>query len=176
VLTKFEGCILIEDEIYVKLDFKQFSDQKYYIATKRGNVNPKFKYILHDKYVKMLMIWQVLCSCGKKITSFITSATMDRHMYIKECLKKRLLSLIHSHNSPVKFWPDLASCHYAGDTIEWYRTNNIDFIPKNHNPQNCPNLRQIKEYWSIVKGILRKSGWAAKDINSMRLRWYSASD
>jgi len=29
---------------------------------------------------------------------------------------------------------------------------------------------------SIVKSILRKSGGAAKDINSMRLRWNSVSD
>jgi len=64
----------------------------------------------------------------------------------------------------------------TGDTMEWYRTNNIDFISKIHNPPYCPKLRPIEEYCSIIKGILRKSGGAAKDINSMRLGWNSASD
>ena len=76
----------------------------------------------------------------------------------------------------VTFWPYFVSYHYAGDTMEWYRTYNIDFIPKTHNPRNCLKLLSIEEYSSIVKGILRKSSGAAKDINSMRLRWNSASD
>ena len=75
-----------------------------------------------------------------------------------------------------QFLARFGECHYYGDIMEWYRTNNIDFIPKIQNPPNYQKLRSIEEYWSIVKGILRKSGGAAKDINSMRLRWNSTSD
>ena len=60
--------------------------------------------------------------------------------------------------------------------MEWYRNNNFDFIPKIHNPPNFQKLRPIEKYWSIVKGILKKSGGAAKDTNSMRLEWNSASN
>jgi hypothetical protein len=76
--------------------------------------------------------------------------------YMKECLEKRILPIIRSHNVSVKFWPDLASCHYAKDTMNWYETNQVDAIPKTMNPPNCPQLRQIEQFWQSSKENSRK--------------------
>lgn len=56
VLTKFDRCILMDDQTYVKIDLKQLSGQKYCSATIRGNVTEKFKYVLLDEYAKKGMI------------------------------------------------------------------------------------------------------------------------
>jgi transposase len=171
VLTKFRGCILMDDETYVKNDFKQLPGQKFYISTMRGNVPDRYKFVHQEKYAKKLMIWQAICSCGIKSQAFVTSLKMNRQLYIKECLEKRVLPIIRSHNVPVKFWPDLTSCHYAKDTMNWYETNQVDVIPKDMNPPNCPQLRPIEQFWAIVKRKLKKSGKSATDAKQMLQKW-----
>ena len=70
---------------------------------------------------------------------------------LKECLQKRLLLLIKSHNNRPVFWPDLASIYYCKLAMEWYKKNNVKFVPKTENPPNCPELRVIEKYWAIIK-------------------------
>lgn len=171
VLTKNEGCLMMDDETYVKCDFRQLPGQKFYVSQFRGNVLPKYKYVLQDKYAKKMMIWQTICSCGKKSRSFVTNATMTSDLYVKECLQKRLLPFIRSHNCRVVFWPDLASCHYAKSTMAWYEKNGVEVLTKNMNPPNCPQLRPIEIFWAIVKRSLKKNGGASKDIASMTKKW-----
>jgi hypothetical protein len=171
VLTKFNGCIMQDDETYLKRDFRQLPGLKYYVSTIRGNVPSKYKFVCQDKYAKKYMIWQGICSCGLKSRSFVTSSNMDRHLYISECLQKRVLPFIRAHNSPVKFWPDLASCHYAKDTIEWYQANEVDFITKDLNPPNCPNLRPIEKYWAIMKRKLKKTESSVGTTKQLLQKW-----
>lgn len=175
VLTKFEGCLIMDDETYVKADFKQLPGQKFYVASMRGNVPSKYKFVCQDKYAKKYMVWQAICSCGRKSRAFVTSQTMTSNLYVKECLEKRILPFVASHNVPVKFWPDLASCHYARSTMAWYEAKKVDVIPKDMNPPNCPKLRPIEEYWATVKKILKKNGGASKDINQMLKKWNQAA-
>lgn len=103
----------MDDETYVKRDFKQLPGQKYYVSSIRGNVPNRYKFVQQDKFAKKYLIWQCICSCGLKSRTFVTSSTLNADLYIKECLQKRLLPFIRSHRSSVKFWPDLASIHYA---------------------------------------------------------------
>ena len=171
VLTVQGGCIMMDDETYVKCDFKQLPGQKFYVSKIRGNVPKKFKYVLQDKFAKKLMIWQAICSCGLKSKGFVTNRTMNGSLYIEECLEKRLMPFIRAHNLPVKFWPDLASCHYARVTMDWYQTNGVDVVAKNQNPPNCPEFRPIEKYWAIVKRKLKKSGATALDAKKMIQKW-----
>ena len=171
VLTKYEGYILMDDETYVKSDFKQVPGQKFYVSTIRGNVPNKYKHILVDKYAKKFMVWQAICSCGLKTKVFLTSFTMTSDLYMKECLEKRVLPFIRQHRGPGKFWPDSASCHYSKATQKWCRDNNIDFIEKIINPPNCPELRPIELYWAIVKRKLFKDSGSAQSIEQMRQKW-----
>jgi hypothetical protein len=117
------------------------------------------------------MIWQAICSCGMKSKAFITSRTMNSDLYMKECLEKRLLPFIRQHNSPVKFWPDLASCHYSAATKNWYLLNGVDVVSVEQNPPNCPEFTLIERYWALVKRIIKKNGGTTKDNKKMLQKW-----
>lgn len=171
VLIKHGGCFIIDDETYVKCDFRQLPGRNFYASKMRGSVPDRYKHVLVDKYAKKLMIWQALCSCGKKSKCYITSGTMRTENYIEECLKKRLLPFIALHNCPVVFWPDLASCHYSKDTVKFYQDNNINFVKVDHNPPNCPQLRPIEIFWALVKRKLKKTNGAANSIKTMTHKW-----
>ena len=64
---------------------------------------------------------------------------VDSHIYINECLEKRLLPFICEHHlgSNYIFWPDLAGCHYSKQTIAWM-DENVKFVPKEINSSNAP--------------------------------------
>lgn len=170
-LSNFKGCILMDDETYVKFDSQQIPGSSYYIASARGNVADRFKYTYHDKFAKKALIWQAICSCGLKSKSYVTLSTMKTRNYIDECLEKRLLPLIRLHRVPVKFWPDLASCHYARETLKWFEDNRVDVIPKDCNPPNSPELRPIEKYWAIVKAKIKKNGGIVSSTKSLQVKW-----
>ena len=72
------------------------------------------------------------------------------------------------HNGPTLFWPDLASCHYSKDVLEWYKANEVNFVPKDFNPPNAPELRPIEKYWAIMKQALRKHPKEVKSEEDMK--------
>lgn len=174
VLTKFNGCIVMDDETYVKVDPKQIPGQMFYVARKRLGVPDKYKFVQVCKYGKKLLIWQSICSCGMKSKAFVTTGTMKSDVYINECLQKRLLPFIKHHESPVKFWPDLASCHYSNASISWFRRNEIDFIPREMNPPNVPEFRPIEKFWAISKRKLKATRWTIKNEKNMLQVWNQA--
>lgn len=171
VLTKFGGCVVMDDETYLKMDFNQIPGNKYYVSKIRGNVPNKFKFVLQDKFAKKLLIWQGICSCGLKSRAYIAVGNMNKSVYISECLQKRLKPFIRSHGCDCIFFPDLASCHYANDTLGWYKANGIGFIEKYMNPPNCPQLRPIEKYWAIMKHKLSKNGGVCHDAAGMLKKW-----
>ena len=111
-------CIIEDDETYIKYDHQQIPGAVYYIAKYRGKADKKFKYIKHDKFAKKALIWQAICSCGKKSAPYISQSTLSGQIYVKECLQKRLLPLIKSHNNRPVFSSDLASIHYCKLAME----------------------------------------------------------
>lgn len=115
----------MDDETLIKADFRQHPDQKYYVARKRGGVLKIYKYKKMDKFARKYMVCQGICTCGRVTKPFVTTGTCNKEIYIKECIEKRLVPLYNSHNIPPVFWPDLATCHYAGDTIACYDRNGI---------------------------------------------------
>lgn len=176
VLTKFNGCILMDDETYVKMDFGQLPGHKCYMSKLKGGVPNRFKFVFADKFARKLMVWQGICSCGKKTKVFITGSTMNGQVYKKECLQKRILPFIKSHDGPVKFWPDLASCHYSREVMDWYKENGIDIIEKALNPPNCPDFRPIEKYWAIIKSKLKKTGKTIKKPADLQKWWKKMAD
>ena len=121
------------------------------------------------------MVRQAICSCSFKTQPFFTNGNINSEVYVKECLKKRLVSMIRKHDNPPVFWPDLASCHYSRSVIEWYQQNGVNFVPKNMNPTNVPQLHLIEKFWANMKRQLRKKGKIAADINRFRRIWGVAS-
>ena len=171
LLTKHNGCILMDDETYVKMDFKQIPGQCYYASKIRGNVSDKYKYVMTDKFSKKLMIWQALCSCGNKSPIHVCLGTMKSSEYVKCCLS-RIKRLIKAHRSTsVLFWPDLATIHYSKDAQKFYDDNGVMLVPKMMNPPNCPELRPIEKYWAIIKKKLKLSGKTVKSATDLKNKW-----
>ena len=127
-----------------------------------------------QKFAKKFIVWQAICECGERSSCFVTTGTINIEIYIKECLKKRLLPFIRSHTSNPSFRPDLA-CHYSGTTLNWIRQHKIDFVEKHCSPPNCLELRPIERYWAIVKGKVRFNVKEAKTIQDFKNKWIRAT-
>lgn len=170
-LNNFKGCIIMDDETYCKSDYLQLPGQRFYIADKRGNVADKFKYKKLSKFAKKYMVWQAICTCGMVSKAVIVKRTMNSELYVNECLQKAVLPMYRKHNIAPLFWPDLASCHYSKNVLDWYAKNNINFVPKAMNPPNCPELRPIERYWAIVKQNLRRRFRPPKSVKTFGIQW-----
>lgn len=175
LLLSENACIVMDDETYVKLDFQTLPGPQYYIKKKDEILPEKETHIGLEKFGEKLLVWQAICSCGDRSRIFVTKATVNKEIYINECLKKRLLPFIRSHNGPTIFWPDLASAHYAKDTINFLNNHNIDFVPKEANPPNVPELRPIERYWALVKAQLKKEKRGAKNQEDFKKIWNRSS-
>ena len=144
--------------------------QEFYFKRVGKFVDDKYKKKYIEKFAKKFMIWQAICSCGRRASLYVITGTLKDTEYIKECLTKRLLPFYRQHNIPPLFWPDLASIHYSGDTMKWYEANEVAYVKRIHNPPNSPELRPIERYWAILKRNLKKRSSAAADIKSFKTK------
>lgn len=139
------------------------------------DVSDDVKTIAVEKFGTKYLVWQAICQCGRRSKPYVTTGTINSQIYIKECLRQRLLPFITSHGVPTIFWPDLATCHYSAATLEWYKANNINYVPKDMNPPNCPELRPIERYWARIKSKLQKGKQTAKSLQHFRRLWTAAT-
>jgi hypothetical protein len=65
------------------------------------------------------------------------------------------------------FWPDLASSHYAKTVVATFNDENINFVPKDMNPANCPEVRPIEDFWAYLKGQVYKDSWEAENVEKL---------
>lgn len=167
-------CILMDDETYVKADFRQLPGQQFYTTTDPNLVPDTVKTKKTSKYASKYLVWQGICTCGLRTDFFVTIGTINSEIYQKECLQKRVKPFVDAHNGSVLFWPDLATAHYSRANVKWINDNEVMFVPKDLNPPNCPELRPIEKYWAIMKGHLLRSGSVARTIPQFRLKWKRA--
>ena len=83
-------------------------------------------------------------------------------MYLKNCIKKRLIPFINStHHSDGNyvFWPDLAGLHYEKTVVDYLNEEKVNFVQKCENPPNIPEARPIEDFWGIIKGEVYKNNW-----------------
>ena len=97
-----------------------------------------------------VMIWVAFSRRGiSQVYVAPQRTSMDGELYRKECLK-RLFRFIDDHynsRDDIIFWPDLATCHYAGKTLETLTENGVQYVPKDQNPPSCPQIRPIKNFF-----------------------------
>ena len=113
------------------------------------------------------MIWCAICPRGIS-QIFVTEkkTTMNQEIYREDCLKKLLLPFIDKHyecRDQVLFWPDGASCHYAKSVTEFLKAEKINFVAKDDNPPNVPQLRPIEKFWAILKNKVYAKNWQAEN-------------
>lgn len=175
LLGKKKCCIVMDDETYVKADFRTLPGPQYY-TTFEGEILPESETSIGvEKFGSKYLVWQAICQCGEKSSSFVTTGTINGEVYREECLKKRLIPFVKKHVASTLFWPDLASAHYAASTLNLLKKNNVDFVQKDSNPPNVPQCRPIERYWALIKTKLKKSKQTANDIKDFEKKWKEAS-
>lgn len=175
VIKNFD-CIIMDDETYVKADFKQIPGRQFYTAKKIGEVDNKYKEKKLDKYPKKYLVWQAICQCGLKSKIFVCHGTINQKIYVEECLQKCLLPLLKMHSGSVLFWPDLASAHYGKLAMEWFENNAVTIVSRDANPPNTPQLRPIEAYWANIKRKLLKTKKCVKNEKEFKSKWQKATD
>ena len=67
----------------------------------------------------------------------------------------------------VWFWPDLATCHYSNDSQAQMIAQDIQYVMKDINPPNAPQIRPIENYWSILKQKVYSNNWSAENRDQL---------
>lgn len=164
-LTDQETSIIVDDEKYFTFagDNMPANAGFYTSNEKESPENVKFKATL--KFPKKILVWLTVSSKGisQPFIGKCGGPAISKTVYINKCLSK-LLPFIEKYHKDDKilFWPDLASSHYAKDTIDWLRAKNVPFVPKEYNPPNVPKARPIEDFWSILADRVYDKGWEAK--------------
>ena len=83
-----------------------------------------------DKFGKKFLVWQSIAQYVSRSQTFVTTWTINKDIYMKECIKKRLLSFLVKLNPPTLFWPVLATSHYTNDTINLLNEKNVCFVSR----------------------------------------------
>lgn len=165
------NCIVMDDETYVKMDFCSLPGPQFYTVEPGAVISDAEKTISMEKFGPKVLVWQAICQCGLRSQPYFTKGTIDTANYIEECLKKRLIPFLKKHEGSTLFWPDLATAHYAKRTIEWYIVKNVNFVPKELNPPNVPELRPVERYWALVKQKLQKGREQVKTLEEFKSKW-----
>src|ERR1700722_9190289 len=119
------------------------------------------------------MIWQAIDELGNTSEPFLCPGKMNQHVYLEECLKKRLIPFIKKYHNleDVLFWPDLATCHYAKLVQNYLQQEKVDFLQKKKNPPNVPQARGIDKFWSMCKEEYSARKVPAKNDRSFIQIW-----
>ena len=76
----------------------------------------------------------------------------------------------HHPNGRYYLWMDLASSHFANNTLDLLRQEGIRFVPKEDNPPCVAFLRPIEDFWSALKKSVYDGGWEANSLAALKRR------
>lgn len=162
--------VIMDDESYFDENGMSFHGSNTFLSSDPKNEPHDIKYREKSKYPFKIMVWVAISKKGRS-RFFVkkTQGAVNSEIYIKDCLKSKLLPFIKKYypDDNYVFWPDLASSHYSKKTQDFMREEKINFIPKELNPPNCPNLRPIESFWSKIKREVYADGWTPKDADDL---------
>jgi transposase len=165
--------IVMDDESYFPFSAPHLPQNSYYYATSKHAADPSVRYAPIAKFERKLMVWIAISSCGISQPYFCPAkAALNGDIYREGCITKRLIPFLRKHhsNGQYLFWPDLASCHYAGETLRLLDSFGVQYVRKEMNPPNCPQLRPIEDFWGLLKQKVYAKGWNAESIEQLQRR------
>jgi hypothetical protein len=173
LLSDEPKVLIIDDETYVPMARDQVPGPEYYQCRTRESVSDANRFKPQEKFCKKFLVWQAMDELGNVSEPFISTGTITGEVYLNECLKKRLLPFIHQHHKKRKilFWPDMASCHYKKEVIEWLKAEKIEFVAKDQNAPNVPQARPIEKFWALFKAAYKRRKQDAKSLKSFKCIW-----
>ncbi|XP_074596310.1 uncharacterized protein LOC141851465 [Brevipalpus obovatus] len=164
----------MDDETYFDLEGNPFYGGNRFACKDISNIQQvphKVRFFRKSKFGPKLLMWIAISSLGRSRVYFHESrGAVNGEIYSQECIRKRLRPFINLHNDEKIFWPDLASAHYAKGTIATYNELGTNYVTKDKNPPNVPQLRPIETFWSHLKAKVYYDGWTAKNFEDMKKR------
>jgi len=166
--------IIMDDEIYINLNGHDFKGNSHYFTSGHFPVDDKIKYKEKEKFPAKLLVWVAISKKGHSKMYFRDQkeGAVNGEVYKTNCITKRLIPFIKQTypEQDILFWPDLASSHYSREVIEVLKKEKINFLSKERNPPNVPQLRPIESFWSHFKSRIFSGGFTPKDINDLKKR------
>lgn len=164
--------IIMDDESYFPLSSSVIPGNRYYYATARGDAPDEVRFSPTKKFEDKVLVWLAISKNGMSKAFFCHGSSMNKDIYANECIRKRLLPFIEERHSDGNylFWPDLASCHYAHDVIDAFQETGVNFVSKELNPPNVPQLRPIEDFWGMLKQKVYHHNWTADNLEQLENR------
>ena len=164
-LTSSDVALIMDDEKFFTLINEPVSNNRGFYTTDSDVSPAEVKFKRTQKYSAKLMVWIALSEKGISDPFFAKQhQSVNEETYLEHCSKGHLMPFINRYHDPNKvlFWPDLASSHYASSVI--------DLVPKEKNPQNCPQPRPVETLWQILDEKVYAGGSEAKTIDQLKRR------
>jgi hypothetical protein len=164
--------VIIDDESYFHLSNTELSGNAGYYSSDCEATPNEVKLKRKGKYEPKLLVWIALSKKGVSKHYIAPSGqAIDADVYISKCLVKlkKFINVVHK-NDDIVFWPDLASAHYSHKVQEYLLAENIEYVPKVHNPANVPELRPIEDFWAEIKRLVYANNWKAENLDQLRNR------
>lgn len=160
-------CVM-DDESYFTVEGNEWQ-QKYYFESEDQPAPEKFKLIKKCKFPAKVLLWVAISENGISEPVFFKGGlAVNKDVYIGKCLPvlQKFIEKFHKKEKIV-FWPDLASAHYAKDTLDDLKRRKIPYIPKEQNPLNVPQLRPIENFWAYLKRKVYNNNYRAKNVDCL---------
>ncbi|CAF4357455.1 unnamed protein product, partial [Rotaria magnacalcarata] len=124
--------------------------------------NNDFEFIIDDEKYFLLQDQSVPTNRGSYTSDKRTTAPQIKFKRIQKFEPKQAIGQIAYLNQ--------SSSHYGHNVLQYLDPNDVQFVHKEFNPQNCPQTRPIETLGSILKNTVYNEGWEAKTINQLRRR------
>ena len=142
--------VIIDDESYFPLVNTNLSGNSVYYTSDPDAMSNEVN-LRKRKYEPKLIVWVDLSEKGVS-KHYITPSrqVVDKEVYISKCLVK-LKKFINEvrKNDEIVFWADLSSAHYSNKVQDYLKGENIEYVPRDKNPPNVPELHPIEDFWTF---------------------------
>ena len=165
--------VIIDDESYVTQSNSEFLGNSGFYSSDLNTTPNDIRCKRVEKFPPKLLVWIAMSPKGISMPFIAPSGlSIKEDVYIDKCLRSRLIPFIENvhKNDKVVFWPDMASAHYSNKVQKYLKSEKIEYVPRERNIANCPELRPIEDLWSIVKLAVYANGWEAKNLSELRKR------
>ena len=152
--------IMDDKKCFLLQDRSAPTNRGFYTSDKRTTV-PQVKFKRTQKFEPKILVWIAISEKGISKPFFSKQKqAVSQTTYLNRCIIVGLIPSIKSHHNKKKvlFWSDLPSSHYGHYVLQYLNQNDVQFVGKEFNPQNCPQARLIETLWSILKNMAYDEG------------------
>ena len=151
---KFSGHEFIQDdESYFTLSHSTINSNDGFYTNYVWTAPATVKFKTKKKFEEKVLVWIALGPKGLSKPLIMRSGlSINAERYLKLCMKCRLIPYIRSNyqEGEYVFWPDLAAAHYSKVVLKHLNAENINYVDKEVNPANVPEVRSIEYFGRIL--------------------------